>query len=74
VENARRYGQFSLAACQGEEPFYIGYAYEGLARAESVAGNTKERDEYLQLAQERAAIVTDADWKKILLDDLDTIH
>lgn len=74
VENARRYGQLSLAASQGEEPFYIGYAYEGLARAESVAGNTKERDEYLRQARVQAERVSDAEWKKMLQDDLETIQ
>lgn len=73
VENAHQYANFSLEASHGEEPFYIGYAYEALARAESQTGNTKKRDEYLQQAFEQATKVSDAEWKNILVDDLETI-
>ena len=43
AENARKYGQLSLDALKGETglPFYFGYAYEALARAEMVAGEIK---------------------------------
>ena len=32
-ERARHYGNLSLAAAQEEEPFYLGYAHEALARS-----------------------------------------
>jgi hypothetical protein len=72
---ARRYGQLSLDRCQGDDfpPFYSGYAYEALARAESVAGNAEKMEEYQNLAREMADAVEDPDSRKMLLDDLDTI-
>lgn len=73
ADNARRYGQLSLDYSEGAEPFYIGFAYEALARAESLAGNMAESKEYLGLARKLADSVTDPESKKMLLDDLATI-
>ncbi|MBI5960010.1 MAG: hypothetical protein HY866_14820, partial [Chloroflexi bacterium] len=41
ADNARHYGQMCLEASHGDgvAPFYLGCAYEALARAEKVAGN-----------------------------------
>ena len=74
--NARRYGQLCLAISQGEGilPFYLGYAYEALARAESVAGNGQQRDAYLAAAREAAGRMSDPEARKALLDDLTTIR
>ena len=76
VDNARRYGQLCLGASQGEDvpPFYLGYAYEALARAESVAGNRVKTEQYLNKAYKIAEQVGDADSKKWLLDDLGTVE
>ena len=75
-ENARRYGQLSLQAFQGVDapPFYFGYAYEALARAESVAGNKKEMNAYLLQAHQFAQRVTDLEEKEQLENDLDLIR
>ena len=75
VDNARRYGQLCLDVSQGDDvsPFYLGYAYEALARAEMVAGDSVATEEYRELAQAVAGKIADADEKKWLLDDLDTI-
>jgi hypothetical protein len=75
ADNARRYGALCVQASQGEDvgPFYLGYAYEALARAESVAGNRQKSDEYLGRARELATEVADPDWRQPLLADLDTI-
>lgn len=72
-DNARRYGQMSLEKSEGGEPFYTGYAYEALARAESVAGDKDKTSEYLGKAHEFAEKVTDAETRKMLTDDLATI-
>jgi len=74
--NARRYGQLCLAASQGEDilPFYLGYAYEALARAESVVGNAEQRDAYLAAAREMAGRMPDPDAREALLADLATIR
>ena len=52
-DNARRYGQLCLDISQQENPFYLGFAYESLARAESVAGNREQAIVYPSVANER---------------------
>jgi hypothetical protein len=62
------------AAREGQlEPFYVGYAYEALARAEKAAGNQDKMDEYLGEARYTAGGVKDDGERKMLMDDLDTI-
>jgi hypothetical protein len=75
ADNARRYGQLCLEASQGQDlpPFCLGYAYEALARAESVAGNSDKMEEHLREAQEVAEKMSDPDVKKQFLEDLNTI-
>jgi hypothetical protein len=76
VDNARRYGQLCLDASQeeGVPPFYLGYAYEALARAEAAGGKEKEMQAFLDLAKSTAEKIDEADEKKMLLDDLETIQ
>ena len=73
--NARQYGQLSLEQAQspGVGPFYLGYAYEALARAEALAGKRTQAEEHLSLARLAAEKVAEADDRKALLADLDTI-
>jgi hypothetical protein len=75
ADNARRYGQLSLEAGQedGVGPFYRGYAYEALARAEAVAGNRAKMEEYLDLARNAAEEVSEAEDRDLLLADLAAI-
>jgi tetratricopeptide (TPR) repeat protein len=75
AEEARRYGQLALKASQAGdvEPFYLGYAYEALARAEALAGNRAEAEAYLSAARDVASKITEAEDRKLLLDDLETI-
>jgi tetratricopeptide (TPR) repeat protein len=75
ADSARRYGQRCLEVSQSEDvgPFYVGYAYEALARAESTAGDWDRMKEYLEQARRAAQEVGEADNRKILLDDLATI-
>ena len=75
ADNARRYGQMSLEAGKRGllTPFYMGYAYEALARAEMVAGNHKAMNEYLAKAIKYTEAVIDPEEKKLLLDDLEKI-
>ena len=76
AENARLYGQLCLKASQGEavQPFYLGFAYEALARVEMVAGNREKMADYLQQAFQVAEQISDPEEKKMLLDDLSTIQ
>ncbi len=73
--NARRHGHLSLEAAQSEgiAPFYLGYAYEALARAEAVAGNQAKMTQYLNQARQVAETVPDAEAQKTLLADLETV-
>lgn len=75
ADNARRYGQLCLDVSQSEDvgPFYLGYAYEALARAEAVAGNKEKTSAYLKKARAAADKVPDEDSKQWLVDDLETI-
>lgn len=76
TEAAVRYGHLCLEVSQDEgvPPFYLGFAYEALARAAAVAGNEQEMNDYLNLAIATAEIVNEADDRKMLLDDLETIQ
>ena len=76
AENARRYGQLCLQSIQGKDvpPFYFGYAYEALARAEAVAGNQVEMNTYLLQARQYAERMSDLGAKQQLLSDLDLIR
>lgn len=76
VDNARHYGNLCLTCSQDEgvEPFYVGYAYEALARTEMVAGNRASMTEYLNAASDQAQLVTDVEDRQTLLADLSTIQ
>lgn len=72
---SRHYGLRCLEVIQGDEvpPFFRGYAYETLARAEAMAGNKDKVEEYLRLAHKMADQVKDSKAKKQLLEDLESI-
>lgn len=70
AENARRYAEAALKHAQGQPPFYVGYAYEALARAEMVAGNKAKMGEYLEKAYMLAEDVEDEEDKEALMGDL----
>lgn len=70
ADEARRYRQLCLRYSQQEEAFYLGYAYEALARAEKVAGNSTKAQEFLAEASRLAVAVADPKDRKLLLDDL----
>jgi tetratricopeptide (TPR) repeat protein len=74
-ENALHYGQLCLQASQGDSvpPFYLGYAYEALARAEKVSGNGEKADDYLQQARDLAKKIEDLEEMNLLMADLKTI-
>ena len=76
ADNARHYGELCLEASQNEgvEPFYRGYAYEALARAEMTAGNETEMAQYLTRAHQIATALPDLSEKEQLERDLATIH
>ena len=75
-ENAMHYGKLCLDASQeeGVPPFFLGYAFEALARAAAAAGNHQDTNTYLDKARAAADDVQKADDRKMLLDDLGTIQ
>jgi hypothetical protein len=76
ADNARRFGKLCLEVSQKEDvpPFYLGYAYESLARAEMVSENTDEMEKDLIQAHQIATALADPEEKKMLLKDLATIR
>ena len=75
AENARRYGQICLEASRAEDvpPFYLGYAFEALARAEAVGGDREKSEQFINGAKAAAEIIEKSEDRKVLLDDLGTI-
>jgi hypothetical protein len=76
AENARHYAHLCLDCSRncGVAPFFLGYAYEALARAEAIAENLIEMGKYLEEARRQAARVSEEADREQLLGDLDTIR
>mgnify|MGYP001032620838 CR=1 FL=1 len=76
ADNARHYARRCLAASDGDDvpAFYLGYAYEALARAEHIAGDHQAMDQYLSIARQMAETIADKESRQWLLDDLETIE
>lgn len=70
---ARTYGLQALKYAENLDPFYKGYAYETLARAEMQCGNRVVMLEYLNKAHSLAQQVTKEEDKQLLLHDLESI-
>ena len=73
ADNARRYGEICLRYSQDAGPFLLGYAYEALARAESIAGQAEKAAQYLQDAQSYLAQISDSQDRELLEQDLNTL-
>ena len=76
ADNARCYGQLCLEVSQAEDipPFFLGYAFEALARAEATAGNQKKSQVYIEQARSVAEKIQKAEDKEQLLKELDSIN
>jgi len=72
--NARAYGLLALKHAKELAPFYKGYAYETLARAEMIVNNRVVMKTHLEKAHEMLALVTDEEDKQLLARDLETIR
>jgi hypothetical protein len=72
---ARRYGKKCLEVTEANRlsPFYVGYAYEALARAEAADGDTARASEHLTKARSQLAGVADKDERALLAADLDDL-
>jgi hypothetical protein len=73
-ENARRFADLSLKYAATATPFFQGYAYEALARAAKIAGDAAAQAEYLAKAKELVEVVTNADERKFLSADLESLE
>ena len=75
AEPATYHAQRCLDICVANEigDFDLAYAYEALARAAALAGQSSQREAYLRLAREAGEKITEADDKTHFLKDLDTI-
>jgi len=72
--NAKTYGSLALKYAQELSPFYRGYAYETLARAEMILNNRSIMNVHLDEARAMLAQVEDEEDKQILSKDLETIR
>ena len=70
---AVRLGEVCLSYSVGLKPFYLGYAYEALARAHGLAGNTKDSTLHLRSAQDFAARIGDKGDRELLVADLEQL-
>jgi len=70
---ARSHAEVCLSYSGALSPFYLGYAFEALARAEAVAGNATLRDEFKERASALAGKLKDQHDRDQLLADLETI-
>ena len=73
LDIARQYGELCLEVSQNEEPFYLAYAHEALARTESLAGNVEKAKEHLHSARELAEKVEDPESKQMVMADLEKL-
>ncbi len=73
ADDALRQAEVCLALSADLTPFYLGYANEAMARAQSLANRLLPAAEYKQRALELAAQITDEGDRKLLIDDLATL-
>lgn len=71
---ARRHAETCLGYSQALGPFYLGYAYEALARAEFLAADSVKAREHLKNARNHAAHIENKDDLAMLLKDLDSLE
>jgi hypothetical protein len=73
AQNAWRYGELCLKVSEGEEPFYLGYAYEALARAAKMAGDNELSRQYRRHGEELAGQLPDGEEREMLTKDLHSL-
>ena len=71
---ARRYADVCLSYTRELEPFYLGYAFEALARAAKLAGNEAECTQFLAVAGAHAGKVSRQEDKALLVADLNSLR
>jgi len=71
---AQRSAEICLEYSEGLEPFFIGYAYEALARAALLAGDRAKSAEHASRARAQAERVEDAEDRDLLVKDLSSLQ
>lgn len=72
-ERAAHYGELCLSVSAAEPPFFLAYAHEALARAAALQGDISQMAEHLDQARRLAEMVQEAEDRRQLLADLETI-
>lgn len=70
---ATRHAEACLGYCEGLEPFYLGYAYEALARAAVVAAARDKAAQHLDKARAESSRIQDTEHRAMLDRDLDDV-
>lgn len=70
---ARRYADWCLQVSGEEAPFYRGYAYEALARAELLKGDAHAARTFLRQARISLEHIADPQAREMLAKDLETL-
>lgn len=71
---AQRYAEICLSYSHDLEPFYIGYAFEALARAAKIAGDNSKYREYLAAAEEKVKTISSKEERELLEKDLEDLN
>ncbi|MBN1356024.1 hypothetical protein JXA40_07110 [bacterium] len=76
IANARQYGEKCREVSERNNlpPFYFGYAYEALARAERTNHDTGKAKQWLSQARSQLEKVKDPESQKLLQADLDELE
>jgi hypothetical protein len=70
ASEALRQAEICLGYSAGLKPFFVGYAYEALARGASLAGDRVKAATYLSIAMAHAERVESAEERALLMQDL----
>jgi tetratricopeptide (TPR) repeat protein len=73
ADEARRQAETCLSYSDSLAPFYVAFAYEALARAEFLAGDSLRASEHLQSAKRHAGNVENKNHQAMLLKDLNSL-
>jgi hypothetical protein len=73
AERANYYAERCQELSKNAGPFYLGYAYEALARAARLSGDDQRAEQHAQQARKLAKQISDVEDRAVLLKDLDTL-
>lgn len=73
AQEAKRYADICFGYSGALEPFYLGYAYEALARAASLANDRSALADYLARAETSSAQVSNEADRRLLAADLEQL-